>query len=56
MEELRTPARGAVVRLPLRKLKRSPAAVNAAAFAALFAGGWAALRVMDLLLRLLGVA
>ncbi len=41
--------------LRMEKLLQTPAAVDALAFAALLGGGYAALRVMGLLLRLFGV-
>ena len=57
MEELKTNAAlpaPALSRRPL--LRRTPLLEGAAALAALLGGGWAALWVMELLFRLVGVA
>ncbi len=54
MEEIK---KAAALRLPtLRGLKRTPLLTDAIAFAALGGGGYLALRLMDLLLRLCGAA
>ena len=57
MEELKPNAALPAPARPLRPLlRRTPRMTDAIAFAALFGGGWAALRVMELLFRLAGVA
>ena len=54
MEETR---KDFALRLPaLPKLRRTPLLEDAAAFAVLAVGGYGALRLMDLLFRVLGVA
>ncbi len=54
MEEIR---KRALFRLfPSVRLRRTPLLENAAAFAVLAVGGYGALRLVDLLLRALGVA
>ena len=54
MEEIKKACAFRVFLLP--KLRRSPLLADAAAFAALAVGGYGALRLMDLLVRALGVA
>ena len=54
MEEIRKEHIPALAALP--KLKRTPLLENVLALAVLAGGGWAALWVMELLFRLVGVA
>ena len=57
MDELKTNAAPSLPALPrLPKLRRTPLLTDAIAFAALLGGGWAALWVMELLFRAVGVA
>ena len=60
MEELKTKVVFAMPALPrapkLMKSRKSPLLADAAAFAVLLGGGYAALWIMELLFRLVGVA
>ncbi len=57
MEELKTKAVYSIPALPkLPKKLKSPLLADAAAFAVLLGGGYAALWIMELLFRLVGVA
>ena len=54
MDEITRTRAAALPRVP--RLKRTPVAENAVAFAVLAGGGYAALRLVGLLFRALGVA
>ena len=57
MEELKTKAVYSIPALPkLPKRLQTPLLTDAAAFAVLLGGGYAALWIMELLFRLIGVA